>query len=369
MRTRRYLLSPLTVTLAVAVCLAPYAVGLARDSQSTTRLPARLTDREFWKLVVELSEPGGYFQSDNLVSNERPFQNVVPALKQFPSGGVYLGVAPGTEFHLHRRARAAHRVHPRYSPGQSRRAPDVQGAARAVAGSRRFSVAAVFPPPAGGPLEDLDGHGALRGVLDPDAEPDAALFKDNLRAIVEQLTKVHGFDVGSEDLLQLESVFGMFFQYGPGLTYASSQGRGGRNMPTYADLQVAMDLDGQQRAFLASEEHYSVLRAMEQKNLIVPVVGDFAGPKALQAIGRYVAEQGATVTAYYTSNVEQYLFQNGVWQAFYANVATLPVDERSVFIRSARGQNVLDPIQLLLKDVAEGRIQTYASITSRGSVR
>jgi hypothetical protein len=108
---------------------------------------------------------------------------------------------------------------------------------------------------------------------------------------------------------------------------------------------------------------------MAQKNLIVPIVGDFAGPKALKAIGRYVAEQGATVTAYYTSNVEQYLFQNGVWQAFYANVATLPVDERSTFIRSARGQNVLDPIQLLLKDVAEGKIQTYASITSRGSVR
>ena len=90
---------------------------------------------------------------------------------------------------------------------------------------------------------------------------------------------------------------------------------------------------------------------------------------ALRGIGRYVADQGAIITAYYTSNVEQYLFQNGVWQAFYGNVATLPTDERSTFIRSARGQNVLDPIQLLLKDLSEGKIQTYVSITSRGNVR
>jgi hypothetical protein len=212
-------------------------------------------------------------------------------------------------------------------------------------------------------------HDLFAAYEDADSEPDAALFKENLRAIGEQLTKVHGFDLKQEDLSLLETIYGMFFQYGPSLTYASSQGRGGRNMPTYAELQMGMDLDGQARAFLASEENYGALRSLQQRNLVVPIVGDFAGPKALKAIGRYVADQGATITAYYTSNVEQYLFQNGVWQAFYANVATLPVDERSTFIRSARGQNVLDPIHMLLKDVAEGRIQTYASITSRGSVR
>jgi hypothetical protein len=204
---------------------------------------------------------------------------------------------------------------------------------------------------------------------DQDSEADGAFYKENLKAIVDQLTKVHGFELGSDDLLQLDAIYGMFFQYGPGLTYASSQGRGGRNMPSYAELQMGIDLDGIPRAFLATEDNYGVLRDLEQKNLIVPIVGDFAGPKALKAIGRYVADHGAAITAYYTSNVEQYLFQNGVWQAFYANVATLPLDERSTFIRSARGQNVLDPIQLLLKDVTEGKIQTYASITSRGSVR
>jgi hypothetical protein len=368
MHDRRRLISPLTAALAVAVCLAPYAVGLARDTQAS-RLPSRLTDREFWRLVVEFSEPGGYFQSDNLVSNERPFQNVVPALRQFPRGGVYLGVAPEQNFtyiaaleprmafilDIRRGNLVAHLMYKailELSPDRAEFVSRLFSRRRPAGVSKTSSV-----------------HDLFAAYEDADAEPDAALFKENLRAIGEQLTKVHGFDLSHEDLSQLEATYGLFFQYGPSLTYASSQGRGGRNMPTYAELQMGMDLDGQPRAFLASEESYGALRSLQQRNLVVPIVGDFAGPKALKAIGRYVADQGATITAYYTSNVEQYLFQNGVWQAFYANVATLPVDERSTFIRSARGQNVLDPIHMLLKDVAEGRIQTYASITSRGSVR
>jgi hypothetical protein len=368
MTPRRRLLSPLTLTFALAVCLAAYAVGLARDTQSG-RLPLKLTDREFWRLIVEFSEPGGYFQSDNLVSNERPFQNVVPALRQFPRGGVYLGVAPEQNFtyiaaleprmafilDIRRGNLIAHMMY---------KAIIELSADRAEFVSRLFSRKRAPSLSKTSTVEEL-----FAAYADPDAEPDLGMYKDSQRAIWDHLTKVHGFDLTTDDQLQFQAIFGMFFQYGPSLTYASSQGRGGRNMPTYGELQMAMDLDGQHRAFLASEENYGVVRALEQKNLIVPVVGDFAGPKALRAIGRYVTEQGAVVTAYYTSNVEQYLFQNGVWQAFYTNVATLPTDERSTFIRSARGQNVLDPIQLLLKDVSEGKIQTYASITSRGNVR
>jgi hypothetical protein len=36
---------------------------------------------------------------------------------------------------------------------------------------------------------------------------------------------------------------------------------------------------------------------------------------------------------FYVSNVEMYLERNNVWPAFCANVATLPLDDTSVFIR------------------------------------
>jgi len=62
-------------------------------------------------------------------------------------------------------------------------------------------------------------------------------------------------------------------------------------------------------------------------------VGDFAGPRAIRSIGEYLRNHSSTVTAFYTSNVEQYLFQNDVWREFYANLATLPVNSKSVIIR------------------------------------
>jgi len=65
----------------------------------------------------------------------------------------------------------------------------------------------------------------------------------------------------------------------------------------------------------------------------VPVSGDFAGPKAIRAIGAYLSARGGTVSAFYLSNVEQYLFQDRKDRAFYDNVATLPTTDKSVFIR------------------------------------
>ena len=137
-------------------------------------------------------------------------------------------------------------------------------------------------------------------------------------------------------------------------------------MPTYAELQTSSDVDGHSRAYLGTEENFLALKAFEEKNLLVPVVGDFAGPKALRSVGQYLAEHGATVTVFYVSNVEQYLFQNGVAAAFYANVATLPLDDDSAFLRSARGLDVLDPIRGLLKDFNEGRIGAWQDVTRRG---
>jgi hypothetical protein len=94
------------------------------------------------------------------------------------------------------------------------------------------------------------------------------------------------------------------------------------------------DGEGVNRAYLATEALYAALRRMQLHNLIVPVVGDFAGPKALRAVGDWVRDRDAVVTTFYTSNVEQYLFQNGVWRDYYDNVASMPTDGTSTFIRS-----------------------------------
>ena len=141
----------------------------------------------------------------------------------------------------------------------------------------------------------------------------------------------------AEDLKGIDYVYGQFSWYGPGLSYWSTGGRGGgRDAPTYWDLMVADDGKGQHRSFLANDENFAVLKELHEKNLLVPVVGNFAGPKALRAVGRYLKDRDALVSAYYLSNVEQYLSREGLLDEFCANAAQLPLDPASTFIRSVR---------------------------------
>src|SRR5437870_4620489 len=77
--------------LAFFLCL-----GVGRSAQE---LPIRITDQEFWKLVTDFSEKGGYFLSDNFVSNERLFQHALTELKRDrETAGAYLGVGPEQNF-------------------------------------------------------------------------------------------------------------------------------------------------------------------------------------------------------------------------------------------------------------------------------
>ena len=149
--------------------------------------------------------------------------------------------------------------------------------------------------------------------------------------------KKHGLALSEEDLQGIGYVYHAFFWYGPMIQYSSTGNFGGRNQPTYAELMTATDGSGQARGYLATEENFALLKELESRNMLVPVVGNFAGPKAIRAVGKYLREKGAIVSTFYLSNVEQYLMQDGLWRDFCRNVATLPLDETSRFIRATRG--------------------------------
>ncbi len=112
-----------------------------------------------------------------------------------------------------------------------------------------------------------------------------------------------------------------------------------------------------------------MLKAFEERNLLVPIVGDFGGPKALRAVAAYLKAHDASVSVFYLSNVEQYLFGDGKWNEFARNVEALPIDDASTFVRScfngcastyaSRAVMLLDSMPGLLRDFHDGKIRTY----------
>jgi hypothetical protein len=162
-----------------------------------------------------------------------------------------------------------------------------------------------------------------------------SLYEENFQAIKDHLTKTHQFPLSDRDLEGVRYVYSNFRRFGPNINYGSSgSGFGG---VSYLDLMVATDAQGASRSYLANEENFEFLKSLESKNLVVPVVGNFAGPKAIRAVGKYLKENGGKISAFYLSNVEQFLQQDGIWDNFCRSVATLPLDESSTFIRSVRG--------------------------------
>jgi hypothetical protein len=344
-------------------------------------LPARLSDDAFWHLVTDFSEANGFFRSDNFLSNEIEYQWVIPTLTStLGTGGVYLGVGPEQNFSyiVALRPKLAFIVDIRRGNLDEQllyKAFIEMSADRAEFLSRLFAR----KRPAG-VKADADIDELMAAYQHETASPE--LFDRNLQAAKEWLVKHHAFALSDEDLSGLEYVYKAFFDGGPDLNYSSTNGGGffrGGNFPTYAELMNETDGHGAHRSYLATEGQFQTLGEIEKNNAIVPVVGNFSGPKALRAVGAYLRQHNATVSAFYTSNVEMYLFQQGDdWKKFYGNVAALPVTEKSTFIRSvsnrglrfqfrnsapgARASTRLNPIADLIRAYRAGRIGGYHDV-------
>ena len=354
------------------VCVL-WLVVAPRAGEPPSTLPDRISDQQFWQIVTDMSETSGHFPSDNLVSNELTFQWVIPELqRRSGEGREYLGVGPDQNFTYlaslqpsiafivdirrdNLRLQLMYKALLELSP------------TRAQFLSRLFSRQVPAALPADATVEQI--FAAIEA-----STPSQERHNETLNLIKHHLRVQHGFAVSDEDLAGVEYVLSAFFYAGPSLAYSNaSRGR----YPTYQDLMSASDQDGQQRSYLANETLYGNLRAMELRNLIIPLVGDFAGPKALRDVGAYLAAHNTVVGTIYTSNVEQYLFQYETWRAYYANVGTLPIDERSTFVRScftqcmapagSRSVQLLDPVAALLRDVTGGRVMTYYDLLTRST--
>jgi hypothetical protein len=329
------------VALVLAALSAAVGVGATVPQAG---LPMQLTDAEFWRIFTEFSEPGGNYPYENFVTNEETIQDVMPVLTRVTKpGGVYLGVGPEQNF--------------TYISGVKPGMAFVFDIRRQNALELLMYKAIFEMSPT---RSDFVSH--LFSIKSPDKVPetaranslflafdglkgDKAYYAENLAAIKSNLAK-HKFALSADDLQKVEYIYNIFFRAGPEIdyTFASTFPQGMAPAPNYIQAMTDTDADKKAWSFLATEENYRVVRQLQMKNLIIPIVGDFAGPKAIRKVAEYIQQHDAIVSAFYTSNVEAYLAGTAgpvsrsmgspeKIRAFYENIATLPMDSTSLFIR------------------------------------
>ena len=372
---------------------------LLPDSGTANRrptLPDRLDDAAFWRLLTECSEPGGTFRSDNLVSNERAFPAVLPEVARRGSpASAYIGVGPEQNFSY----LAALKPRIAFIVDIRRQNAVLHLLYKAIfelSPTRAEFLSRLFSRPR---ARHLGPNSTPRDLMQAFAigTPSRDLFEANTEDIRALLTKTHHWPLGSADLAGLSHVYEAFYEQGPEIKYAMRSFRRGVPFPSLAELMTATDGQGVFRSFLATENAYNVVRDLQARNLIVPIVGDFSGERALATVGAFLRSQGLVVTAFYASNVEMYLLRNDDGgRTFYRNLSALPINGQSVLVRSVfrgvghggpggpfgggggypvtgpgaagtglDGRLQADPISGLLAAVQRGEIASYADLVAR----
>ena len=331
------------VSASFIVLLLSGVLFLSAPEPQTAGIPAQLTDAEFWRIFTEFSEPGGSYPYENFITNEETIQDVMPVLtKVARPGGVYLGVGPEQNFtyiaglkpkmafifDIRRQNAIQHFMYKALFEMSPSRADFV---------SRLFSIKTPEKVPATVGADGL--FLAFEG-----RKGDQAYYNQNLTAIKDSIAK-HSFALSKDDLKKVEYIYDVFFRAGPRIDYKFESAFPSNMAPAPNYIQAMTDTDADKKAwsFLASEENYQVVRDLQMKNLLIPIVGDFAGPSAVRKVGDYVRQRNGIISGFYVSNVENYLGGPGSaeqaptgeesLQRFYQSVASLPMDSTSLLIR------------------------------------
>jgi hypothetical protein len=340
-----------------------------------------LSAEEFSGMIRDFSEEGGYFFSDNFTSSEDSYLTIVDKLRELgATGGAYIGVGPEQNFTY------IAKIKPRIAfIVDIRRQAMIQHlmykAIFHLAPTRPLFLSYLLSRPIP-PGKDPGADASLDAMLElfEPISSDDGTYRKNLDALRTTIESDFKFPLSEEDRSSLEYVYGSFRTMGLDVGFDVG-GRRGRSYSRFASLRELLgmkDLKGKQENFLAAKKDYDFVRDMQRRNLVIPVVGDFSGKKALAAVGEYLKKRKMTVSVFYVSNVEVVLFEWGSLQQFsdfVENVRKLPLDEQSLLLRSAfsytghparlAGYQLLSLLQkasVFLRDFDEGRYRTYEDV-------
>ena len=343
-------------------------------------VPTQAPPTPFASAVTALSEPGGYFDTDNLISNESSYLQVLPELeRRRVRGGAYIGVGPDQNFSYI----AATRPAVAYIVDIRRDNALLHLLFKAIfhhARTRVEYLALLFGRAAPADIEPWRTATIERLVRYIDDTPRADATATH--RLIETTVRGFGVPLSAEDLQTIAGFHQGFAAAGLSLQFQSAGRAPQWDYPTYRDLLLDTDATGRHGNFLASDETYQFVRGLQERDLVIPVVGDLSGPSAVVNVGKAIAARGEKLSAFYVSNVEFYLFRASSFGRFVENLRTLPHAGNAVLIRSffsrggftrdgagfaplRAGDNSASQVQDvddLLRGVAAGRIRTYGDL-------
>jgi hypothetical protein len=361
-----------TRPVILVVCL------LTAVAAGTIRLEIQpaLAQSSFAQFVNQFSEPSGEFDTDNLISNEKSYLEVVPQLEQGGvTGGVYIGVGPDQNFSY------IARIRPVVAFIVDIRRDNLLlhllfKALFAVSRNRMEYLSLLTGRPVPDRIETWRDASIDQIVAYIDgAKPSVTLALD--RRLHETINRF-GVPVSAKEFATIDRFHATFVEAGLSLQFQSF-GRPPRSYyPTFRELLIGADRKGRKLSYLAAEDDFQFVRSLEERDGVIPVVGDLGGTHALATIGHWMTERNQRLSAFYASNVENYLFRQGSFGRYVENLNRLPHSDRSVIIRSIFGgfaqpepmpgsysTSTVQDFNELLANFSAGRYRSYSDLLRR----
>jgi hypothetical protein len=336
---------------AHAIAFAIVVAALLSSSVAHVQSPGT-----FAAQIADLSEAGGYFDTDNLISNERSYLRVLPELAQRRiRGGAYVGVGPDQNFSY------IADIRPSIAFIIDVRRDNLLlhllfKALFAQARTRVEYLSLLFGRAVPTDIDRWKAASIEQIARYVEQQP-ASQKLDSVRARVDTAVQSFGVPLSAADFGTIDRFHRRFIEYGFELRFQSAGRPPQLYYPTYRDLLFETDGEGHQRNYLASEDSFQFVKGLEARDRVIPVVGNLAGPSAMAAVARALVARHEQLSAFYASNVEFYLERDGTYQRFTTNLARMPRAPNSVIIRSIFGRaggslSELQPIAELLADAA-----------------
>lgn len=312
-RDRESAQGPLDVSRRTVLISAAGALGVLGRGLSARPEPSGLR-----AAIEALSGPETGPAADNLVSNEDSYPRIAGLIERdVPKDGVYLGVGPDQNFTMiaharprwsfimdyRRRNLLLHLVHHALFRLSDDRAAYLERltARRAAPGldeksSAEELVEAFAQAPMERPRLD-DAIADVRRVLTP-----LGIVRDSeWKALATIQAKLAGPGVNARFL-----AMPMY--------------------PTFGQMIRTTDAEGRPAHFLSKGPLYQVVRDAQRGEGVIPVIGDFADPKAFDRLGRWLRDRGLSIALAYVSDVEFFLLRAGrkTFDAYARGLESLP---------------------------------------------